>query len=69
VHFFIVRDVQYVWFPPVHFFIVRDVHYVRFPLMHFVLIKHFIFWTVQHVILTFAYELSFVKVTTVPVML
>ena len=64
VHFFIVSDVQYVRFPLVHFFILRDVHYVQFPLVHVVL-KHFIFRTVQHVVLTFPQELSFVKVTTV----
>jgi len=64
VHFFILRVVHYVQLPLVHFFIVRDVQYVQFPLVHIVL-KHFIFRTVQHVVLTFPQELSFVKVTTV----
>jgi len=44
----------------VHFFIVRDVQYVRFPLVHVVLIKHFHFWTVQNVVLTYPHELTFV---------
>jgi hypothetical protein len=60
-----VRDVEYVQFPLVHFFAVSDVQYVQFPPVHIALIKHFMFWTVQYVVLTFPYELSPVKVTAV----